>query len=667
MSQNPLFLDPTLKLEKVAYDTRLDEDPEEWPVVVIRESYKQLPFLKSFETEVEFDKVDPARGYAVGKLIVWPARMEKAAAAEGKQLVSVPVIIRDREMAPLDVFSHNKMMQPMNQDKVAMILFRPQTIAGPAPMDQFLGTNLYGQLIPPNTDHQYNAGTLHKHGAVAGSLWDAVQKVLCDADIDTLAEKLASDAALKSAYATTPVLRAALVDLSNVYGTEKTAAERRASRLASLKPTVVQVQEKGKSYLVKTANHHCFAPQQQLVSRFEVQRLLSEKAYERLINDGSVTYTTEVESVEQPVEKTAQVVDCCGVFEVRAGSKAVEGIVIPRVVDFDGHPLDLQVFAGADTHSLQEKVAGVFVRDARVESDAPSGLGVFVYQEGTQAFATEPVKITGRVKVAHDTGSTQQLVGVRMATGTPLRVTVVPGLQKISMIGNEVALPETFRFVALRGKQAGVMADPADVQTFQTSKTASDSSVEVVSDGSFFSLRGDNARVFPDQAMSAAEAAFALCTLGLSGEQAQGLMKTARARGSAVVPRTRRVIPEEIRVAEALEKVAGEVAPVVAVDLTKELALLTSPRAEVLWKHASVTLSRETADAILSLGFVTPENASLYVNYLPELEKVANRLAELLIASRLGMDDIREAAAKNAMTQVDAVVRNLEALRDRIG
>lgn len=120
---------------------------------------------------------------------------------------------------------------------------------------------------------------------------------------------------------------------------------------------------------------------------------------------------------------------------------------------------------------------------------------------------------------------------------------------------------------------------------------------------------------------------------------------------------------------KALEKAASVVRlrpESLRADLTKEVALLTSPKAESLWKQASVTLGKESVDSILALNFVTPENASIYVGYIPELEKVASKLAELLVASRLGMDDVRESAAKNAMTQVNAVVRGLEGLRERI-
>ena len=68
----------------------------------------------------------------------------------------------------------------------------------------------------------------------------------------------------------------------------------------------------------------------------------------------------------------------------------------------------------------------------------------------------------------------------------------------------------------------------------------------------------------------------------------------------------------------------------------------------------------------ITYGFVTPENASTYVDYIPELEKVSSRLAEILVASRLGMDDIREHAAKNALTQVGSVVDGLKKLQSKV-
>jgi hypothetical protein len=664
--EQPLFLDPTIKMEKVAYDTRLDDEPEEWPISVVRESYKQLPFLKNYETEVEFDKMDTARGFAVGKMLVWPARMEKKAAAGRKQLVTVPIIVRNREMAPLDVYTHNDAMNPMDQDKVASILFRPQAFERVAPRNQFMGTNLSGQITPPNTDHQYNAGNLNKHGSAG--LWDTVVRAFRQKDIDSFAEKLASSPPLRHAFTTTPVLRAAVADIVRHEGSDKTAAARRDERLSLTKPTVVQIKEAGNGYSVKTANHHCYVEQVKTASRFDVQELLTHESFQKLLVNGRLTYTTS--AINNDVsEKTAQEADRLGVYQVSRNGQPYSGVVIPHVVDFDGNRLDMQVFAGLNSHSLQEKVAGVFAKDIVIESDEPKGLGVFVYQEGPHAFATEPVRLDDKVKVAHEHGSSTTLLGIRMATGAPIRISVVPGLQKIAMIGGaEVALPPTVRFLALHGKQSSVSSTPHDAQAPEHLKVAGSNSVEVVSDGSFYQFRGANAAAFSDEIMTDDEAEFALCALGLTGTQAQGILKTAAASSSATVPQTRRVLPEGVVGFKAMTKAASVVStsPNLRVDLTEELAVLTSERGEALWKTASTSLGKDSVDTILSLGFVTPENASLYVNYLPELEKVSGKLAELLVASRLGMDDVRESAAKNAMTQMNAVVRGLETLRERI-
>jgi hypothetical protein len=80
----PLFLDASITMDKVAYNVQLAAEPEEWPIEVIREAYKQLPFLKSYDADVELDRVDGSRGYAVGKMLIYPARMKKEAAAEAK-------------------------------------------------------------------------------------------------------------------------------------------------------------------------------------------------------------------------------------------------------------------------------------------------------------------------------------------------------------------------------------------------------------------------------------------------------------------------------------------------------------------------------------------------------------------------------------------------------
>ena len=79
-----------------------------------------------------------------------------------------------------------------------------------------------------------------------------------------------------------------------------------------------------------------------------------------------------------------------------------------------------------------------------------------------------------------------------------------------------------------------------------------------------------------------------------------------------------------------------------------------------------MVVDKETVDSILSLQFMTPDNVGMYVDYIPELEKTINKVAEVLVAARLGMDDVKESAAKNAMSQLGAVLSGLANLRDKV-
>ena len=55
----------------------------------------------------------------------------------------------------------------------------------------------------------------------------------------------------------------------------------------------------------------------------------------------------------------------------------------------------------------------------------------------------------------------------------------------------------------------------------------------------------------------------------------------------------------------------------------------------------------------------------MFVKFIPDFEKTASRLAEILVASRLGMEDIKEVAAKNAMGQLSSVIDGLKRLESK--
>ena len=668
MSHQPLFHSAEIKLEKRAsgFGLKLEGDADEWPTEITKGAYSQLPYLHQTQIDVALERVDEARGYAIGKLMAYPPGMTKKAAASNKQLLIFPLVVREREVAPLDVMFHKGDAHSVNEEKVASALQNPDVFAGTAKPDRFKGTDIGSQMQPPTNQGSPDAGSVIKTGSV---LLEKVASTLRAADVERFRAQLREDTPVRAALLQDGEMRQSLLSLTTAK--EKTAAEVGQLRRALTRPTVVQLREHGMGYKVKTANHACFAPVENEITRFEAESMLSGESMKVLRERGFVTFATDAVDTASKV-KVAQVADRVGVYTTYAGGKEVQGVVVPAVMSIEGVPMSGHMFLGGNEHALQEKVAGVFEADLTLQGAHPRGRGVFVYQVGRQAIATEPVDIQHEYELPVGDGKTKtaSLQAVRLGSGQPVRITLVPGIDKIAALGGaEVAVPDSFVFVPLRGSQVGVAEDPRDVDGREMLKVAGVDSVELLSDGAAFSLRGQNAASFHGQFLSESGAEFALGALGVRGSSARHFIeKAASAQAPVTVPHTRPVVKETELKARTMMKVASafrEVDRGLQRNLVPELAVLRRQPSEhsSLSKHASVIIDRETADAILSLNFVTPENVQAYVDAIPQLEKVSSKLAEILVASRLGMDDVREQAARNALRNVDEVLDGLHELR----
>lgn len=645
-----LFLENSLSFEKVAYSKLLERDPSSWPVGIIKEAYSQLPYLKDYEIDVSVDRVDEARGYGVGKILIYPARMQKSAALKEKKLVTLPLVIRDREMSPLDVLTYDDAMYPESEEKIAQILHNPHTFNRVAKKNEFHGVDLIGKINPPTATGQQTrySGYMGK----AASITKLAMHTFNKGDVDSFLDTIDSDPLLRHKYRMDDTLS----EYANQFRewSEKTASERWEDFVGSLSPTVMQFQEDGLGYRVKVANHMCFSPREIHVSRYEAQDLLSKEAMDRLLKDKVLTLSTDPVTKEQAKIKQASQANYPGVYSVKIANEDVEGIVIPKMIDFDGRITGNQIFIGPSQHAIQENIVGSFVKKASESGAYPRGRGVFVKWSGDLAVATEPVEITSISTTYLNKEKLASLHAKRLSTGMPVTFTIVPGLQKIASIADQViALPSDFDFMPIQGRSVKVSSSTADYRSFEQAKVASSHMTTLVSDGDSFGLRGSSSDRFGNSILSRSEAEFALGALGLTGAQARTLTKQASKSGSVSFS-SRPVISEDSVRSSIEDRVsrvsANEIVPL-RVDLIKE---------------ASVIVDKETVDSILSLQFMTPENVGVYVNYIPELEKAASKVAEVLVASRLGMDDVKESAAKNALSQLTAVIGGLSNLRDKV-
>jgi hypothetical protein len=103
-----------------------------------------------------------------------------------------------------------------------------------------------------------------------------------------------------------------------------------------------------------------------------------------------------------------------------------------------------------------------------------------------------------------------------------------------------------------------------------------------------------------------------------------------------------------VRVKEIMSKVAKEIKR----DFTKEASLLSDP---------------ESVDVMLSLNFINEDNLMSYVDSIGPMKSVIQKLAAMLIASRMGLADLNEDAIKKSMTGLQEVVDGLENVKVALG
>jgi len=82
-----------------------------------------------------------------------------------------------------------------------------------------------------------------------------------------------------------------------------------------------------------------------------------------------------------------------------------------------------------------------------------------------------------------------------------------------------------------------------------------------------------------------------------------------------------------------------------------------------LIKEASVLDDPEAVDVVLSLNFINEDNLNGYIENVREMKKVSGDLAELLVASRMGLSTVDDGAVKKAMDGLETVIENLEEIK----
>ena len=651
MQTEPLFLDTKpIVLDKTAAPTkRLSDLVENWQREVSHEIYRQLPFLSDYEVDVHLDRMDEQQGYAFGSADVRSKTLRSVpeggpSPVSGLRTARIPVIIKAREMFPLDVFLVDSKAFPLTEDRFRAHMHRSETFD--ALSDPGRDPSLIPQLYPPYRS-RYGFGGAYE--VKQGELVSTIKGTVPDdirAEVRNELEKSAS-----------------LVELLKVNGGLRSLAPLLVEKIASvddrnesvrsrIKPTVIQISKTaGGDYRLKMANPGAFDPQEEMVDPATAESLAGKDLITRTDKDGSVTITADP-AVRQTIRTDKfEVIDDFGEWKVETlDGRQLMGWVFPTSLDFDMTSTPLAVFTNGSEHGVQDYIAGSRVgQGTNFPVSKPSGHGVFVHSEGGRALCTVPVT------VRNTTTGTDGRTWYDCTDVMDNRVLIsyADGLRKMTKSGDGYLLPKTFRFMPLGGAKVDLNPDPSGIKQAQLS-VFSPHRVEIRSDGNQWSLSGGcGLSKTASSFLTKADAEFLLVSAGLSPSFAsEKLAEAAKEAHPVVVHGSNEIKLFEEHVKEAAESVASLNMPDLRQDTLKIAALINDPSA---------------VDTLLALNFVNEENVASFLNALPVLEDTQQKLSEMLMASRLGLQEIPLVAVEQAIRATEKVIVGLKSLQGDMG
>jgi len=658
----PLFISTDLRYEKTAAsEARLSENADTWPEELMQELNKQHPYMGDYDTSPVMVEVDGDRGYGLGYFEVQNKTARNALgpggealkSMEGVQGIRVPIVIKESTLKPLDVFfAPDKTAQPLSEERLRAALYRPQmfdTTAHKPP-----GVSLVDQLYPPSSGSRVmGVGSVIEHPNIKTSsrkpklIMPSLAHTISRSDIEAVKGEMNKEANLLPALLNNENTLPFVELLSKVEPTTAEDVAKVASR--SIKADTIQVRRAGEVYIIKRANSQMFAPSETEADRFTTEEQVGQDMVTAADQLGAVTVSTNPAVRETAEDERIESVKRFGYYRVKTSDgKELVGWVFPTVLDYDGTSLPMMIFTNGAVGSIQPEIVGSFAgQHTNIIRGKPEGHGFFYrVTDNGSVVAFIPSECKGAFRDESGMGYVVESLGGDFVG----RVRPVPGFEGIQEIGEgEVAIPGDVRWAPLE-EGVDLMDDP---EVF--AKTAElkhhRNTVRIISDGSVWSFQGPPLRkLAADQtsSLNAADAHFLAVTLGMESSFAAGELIKAARKGEAFVRGCREINTPREKMAEAMTE-------------AQKLMKLV-PKKHLLWKEAASLQDVTTVDKVLSIGFINPENIQMFVEFIPDFEETIQNLAQLLMATRMGMPDLPETAIKNSMERLDEVLGGLKKL-----
>lgn len=619
------------RFEKVA-TIKLNQDASQWPLEIIQHLHEEHPYLAEKEADIVFKKQDKVRGYGYGFLKIG-------------ENIRVPIIVNQYEMKPLDVWLDNE-GKSRGLDEHAIKAATQSTNIGKPVKPQTAGyvdSLIYSRTYPPY-DGKYVYAT-------------AEREIDCEVR--------------------SPEYRSLLASLG-------LSDEEKKGFIEGLPQEVIAGMKQNGTLSVltdwmnddpeKIADGWEKAAAQGLVRKTARDYMRAHRVCR--LPDAIIKEDLAVGDV-QAIKKFG-IYLCEGI----SGEK-YKGHVFPHVYDFDLKPMEITMFTGRwmptkkdeygqDCSSVQAQIAGQKIPEDREVYDdygKNGDRGFFCMVKGDAAIALPPVKILARSRTREhhethkETGDYKKRVKIetdyetekfhcQTDLGSPVTIIKSHRVSSVVRVGQEVHIPSSFVFCRLN-TAVHLKSDPELVKkAAQESAGVNELRVRHI-DGVF---AFDGSGVSYDSHLRG----------GVTKQEASEFLEKTWEKQAAdkIINRVVGKNGEATIIHVAVRRPELEKVSSADTENAKEVAAAVASLTEGYEKIAATLQDSGLVDTVLSLKFLSPENVGKYAEFIPQFEEATEHLADLLIASRIGLS-VEERPIKTAMESMSMVVKQLKTVKGK--
>ena len=686
---------------------KLSDNVREWQQEISALIEERLPRDLGLAVEVVFQNVDDEKGYAVGTAI---ARDES-----GEKAIGIPIVVKAWHLAPIDLFFSENKLFPMTDDNIAKVFYQSSLGASVAPLQPppNMADDVFADTRTPPLGGKYSY-------SAPFSMLNLIGGTLGAEDIALLKQAAMSNPAILAAY-----YRRGNLELLKKYASDTPSGDEqdrinkeRSLALFTIKkdgpdayrlwsapdevydPVMVSTDRQGLKAWLNMREAKLWNTDQDPLSNLDRYGHFTLKPPESPYGvevdgptgngvDGSGSYGAQLGEHKCPFvfdplqdERIVATIDKFGRYGVRDRDGVMaKGWVIPNVVDFDGKPVSTKLFLGKAMAAIQGRIAGIPINDdfdASLQPDRPDTgkMGTLVYREGDRVLATVPFQVTGVTVFKNIRG-----LAIVDYHGNKMNLILSPnvnGVVKISdkdmpsmgpllgpkdnyIVSSKMAFirmprlcpvsenPEEFKTMAggLLDRQPLKVAMANGKYVFRGGAIAKYASAQQTG------MMNEKIRkyAFAFNSLAKPEAEFLLRYWGLDQEKTAEVLREAPRRIQLEVHHLRfPPVPGEIKTAAASPE---------------RLALIREIKAPIddLVKIGANLDDAQTVDSVLGLGFVNDENVARFASATPMLWEVSHMLCKLLLAARIGMEDIPEESVRAAIQHLQRVIDGLGRLK----